>query len=76
VIFHLFNTFGEKFVKSGEATPIFGMWLSTMVLIPIGAFLIFKAMRDSQLFNQEFYYRSFKRLRSFLANFSFTNKKS
>jgi lipopolysaccharide export system permease protein len=76
VIFHLFNTFGEKFVKSGEASPIFGMWLSTMVLIPIGAFLIFKAMRDSQLFNQEFYYRSFKRLRSFLANFSFSNNKS
>ena len=72
VVFHLFNTFGEKFVKSDQASPLFGMWLSTLILIPIGAFLIYKAMRDSQLFNQEFYYRSFKQLRSFLANFSFT----
>jgi lipopolysaccharide export system permease protein len=28
-----------------------------MILLPIGLFLIYKAMRDSQLFNQEFYYR-------------------
>ncbi len=74
VVFHLFNTFGEKFVKSEQATPIFGMWLSTLVLIPIGAFLTFKAMRDSQLFNQEFYYRSFKQLRTFLANFKKSNQ--
>lgn len=74
VIFHLFNTFGEKFVKSNQTSPLFGMWLSTFILIPIGVFLTFKAMRDSQLFNQEFYYRSFKQLRIFLANFRFSKK--
>lgn len=63
VLFHLFNTFGEKFVRSGQASPTEGMWLSTLVLIPIGIFLIIKAMSDSQLFNQEFYYRTFTRLR-------------
>ena len=69
VVFHLFNTFGEKFVKSEQTSPFGGMWLSTFILIPIGIFLTYKAMRDSQLFNQEFYYRSFKQLRNFLANF-------
>lgn len=69
VVFHLFNTFGEKFVKSDQATPLEGMWLSTLILIPIGIFLTYKAMRDSQLFNQEFYYRTFKRLRIFIATF-------
>jgi lipopolysaccharide export system permease protein len=69
VIFHLFNTFGEKFVKSGQTNAIVGMWLSTFILIPIGAFLIFKAMRDSQLFNQESYYRTFKRVRELITNF-------
>lgn len=77
VIFHLFNTFGEKFVKSGQTNALAGMWLSTFILIPIGAFLTFKAMRDSQLFNQEFYYRSFKDLRTFLTNFKkkYSNEK-
>jgi lipopolysaccharide export system permease protein len=69
VVFHLFNTFGEKFVKSGQTNALAGMWLSTFVLIPIGAFLTYKAMRDSQLLNQEFYYRTFKRLRIFLTTF-------
>lgn len=69
VLFHLFNTFGEKFVKSGSASPMQGMWLSTIVLIPIGAFLTYKAMRDSQLFNQEFYYRTFTGLRKIWNNF-------
>ncbi len=63
VLFHLLNTFGEKFAKSEQLNPFLGMWLSTLVLIPIGAFLTFKAMRDSQLFNQEFYYRAFKQFR-------------
>jgi lipopolysaccharide export system permease protein len=69
VIFHLFNTFGEKFVRSEQTSPFVGMWLSTFILIPIGIFLTYKAMRDSQLFNQEFYYRTFKRIRNIWTNF-------
>ena len=57
VVFFLLNNFGEKFAKSGEWTVYFGMWMSSVVLIPVGLFLTYKAMHDSQLFNQEFYYR-------------------
>jgi lipopolysaccharide export system permease protein len=57
VVFYLLNNFGEKFAKSGEWTVYKGMWFSTAMLIPVGLFLTYKAMRDSQLFNQEFYYR-------------------
>jgi lipopolysaccharide export system permease protein len=69
VIFHLLNTFGEKFVKEDVMSPFGGMWLSAMVLIPVGVFLTYKAMRDSQLFNQEFYYRTFKKLKVVVAAF-------
>lgn len=57
VLFHLLNTFGEKLSKEMVWTPFAGMWLSTLVLIPIGLFLTIKAMRDSELFNKEFYHR-------------------
>lgn len=66
VIFHLLNTFGEKFVKGGVLSPFTGMWMSSAVLIPVGIFLTYKAMKDSQLFNQEYYYRSLKKLQIFL----------
>jgi lipopolysaccharide export system permease protein len=57
VIFFLLNNFGEKFAKSGQWDVYKGMWLSSGILIPVGLFLTYKAMRDSQLLNQEFYYR-------------------
>ena len=65
VLFHLLNTFGEKFAKQGVTSSFTGMWLSTMVLIPVGIFLTVKAMKDSELFNREIYNRFFKRIISF-----------
>ena len=67
VLFHLLNTFGEKFAKQGVTSVVGGMWLSTFVLVPIGIFLTSKAMRDSQLFNREFYFRFLKKVKTFLA---------
>ena len=74
VIFHLFNTFGEKFARAEQMSPFLGMWLSTLILIPVGFFLTYKAMGDSQLFNQEFYYRTFRQFRRFLSKFRFSKQ--
>jgi lipopolysaccharide export system permease protein len=63
IIFFLLNTYGEKLSRTGVITAFSGMWLSTGVLLIIGLFLITKAMRDSQLLNQEFYFRIFRRLK-------------
>jgi lipopolysaccharide export system permease protein len=64
LIFHVLNLFGEKFVKEDIANAFTGMWLAVMILIPIGIFLTYKAMRDSQLFNKEFYNLVVNRVRS------------
>ncbi len=69
LIFHLLNMFGEKFVKEEITSPFAGMWLAVFVLIPVGIFLTYKAMHDSQLFNKEFYYRFFKKLSPIIATF-------
>ena len=57
MIFYLLNIFGEKFTKDYVLIPTIGMWLPVIVLSPVGFFLTYKAMHDSQLFNQEYYYR-------------------
>ena len=64
LIFHLLNMFGEKFVRQEFMTPFWGIWLSCLVLLPVGFFLVYKAMNDSQLFNNEFYFRLFRKIRS------------
>ena len=68
VIFFLLNNFGKKFVKEGVLGPIGGMWMATYVLTPIGLFLTYKAMHDSQLFNKEFYYRISKKIRTLVSS--------
>lgn len=65
-IFHLLSTFGEKMVRQQLVTPMTGMWLPVMVLLPIGVFLTWKATRDSQLFNKEAYYIFVKKMSSVL----------
>ncbi|MEP6926620.1 MAG: LptF/LptG family permease [Ginsengibacter sp.] len=63
LIFYLLNIFGEKFTKDSILDPLTGMWLPVIVLSPVGFFLTYKAMHDSQLFNKEYYYRMIKNIR-------------
>lgn len=62
MLFYFTSNTGEKFARQSKMSPFIGMWLSTFVLTPIGIFLIYKARKDSQLFNKEFYYRFWKKL--------------
>lgn len=67
--FHLLNMFGEKFVKENLLPPFIGMWLAVIVLTPVGIFLTYKAMHDSQLFNKEYYNRAFKKVKNSFSKF-------
>lgn len=49
VLYHLFTITGEKTALGGKIEIWQGMWLSTMVLLPIGIFLTIKAKNDSSL---------------------------
>lgn len=68
VIFFLLNNFGKKFVREDVLQPVSGIWMATMVLVPIGLFLIYKAMHDSQLFNKESYFRAFRKIQAAFKN--------
>jgi len=68
MVFYFLGTMGEKFAKEGAIHPFTGMWLSTFILVPIGLFLTYKAMRDSQLFNKEFYTRFLRKLKAIAGN--------
>ena len=76
LIFYLLNIFGEKFTKDNVLDPITGMWLPIIVLSPVGFFLTYKAMHDSQLFNKEYYYRIIKNIRSWAGKFLVFRKTS
>lgn len=62
IFYYIINAAGEKMAKTGEWSVWFGIWLSSMVLTPLGLFLISKANKDSVVFNIEGYQNFFKRL--------------
>jgi len=65
MLFYFSSTSGEKAAREGSLSPFVGTWLSTFILLPIGLFLVYNALRDSQLFNKEFYFRFARNLKSF-----------
>ncbi|MBS1604826.1 MAG: LptF/LptG family permease, partial [Bacteroidetes bacterium] len=67
VIFFLLTNFGRKLAGQAVLSPMVGMWLATYVLVPVGLFLTYKALNDSQLFNKEFYFRLTRKIRTLAA---------
>jgi len=53
VIYHVISMTGEKSVKAGTMDPFLGMWLSSVVLLPLGILLTLKATTDSPLFDPD-----------------------
>lgn len=76
MVFYFSTTVGEKFAKEGSWPPLAGVWLAIFILVPIGIFLTYKAMRDSQLFNKESYHRIAKNVRQMVRKFSTGRKQN
>jgi len=60
--FFFLTIFGEKIAKGGAVPVWFGMWLSTLILIPICAFLTYQASVDSALLSSEELYKKIQQL--------------
>lgn len=66
LIFHIVSFSTEKLVISLKLPPWPGMWISSLVLLPIGIWLTWKAATDSPLLDRDAYYRGWYRLRSLM----------
>ncbi|MEO5585840.1 MAG: LptF/LptG family permease [Flavobacteriales bacterium] len=64
LVFHILSYSTEQMVKAGTLAAWPGMWISTLVLLPIGIFLTWKAATDSPLFDRDAYDRTWNRFRS------------
>ena len=56
------NTAYRQVAKSMSIAPWFGMWLSTLILTPLGAWLAYKANKDSTVFSKDMYRNFFIKL--------------
>ncbi|MDP4267439.1 MAG: LptF/LptG family permease [Bacteroidota bacterium] len=65
IIYHVISITGEKFVKEGVIPPYEGMWIASLVYIPISILLTYKAINDSTLLDQNIYHKLINRLFDF-----------
>ncbi len=61
VMYHVISMMGEKAVKTGEMNVVIGLWLSTLIVLPLGLFLTYKATSDAQLMDTESWNKFFKK---------------
>lgn len=62
VAYHVISFTGEKSVRSAVTDPWKGMWMSTMIFLPVGIFLAYKAANDSTIMDAESYKHILKNL--------------
>lgn len=53
ITYYMISTGGMKMSREGVWPAWRGMWLSTMVILPLGIFLTYKATVDAKLFNAD-----------------------
>ncbi|MDE6300222.1 MAG: LptF/LptG family permease [Muribaculaceae bacterium] len=62
IVYYIFDNTGYKMARDGKLEVWQGMWLSTIVLLPLGVFFTSKAVDDSAVFNADAYRLFFERL--------------
>ena len=62
VIYYVINISGEKAAKMGSWPAWLGMWISSMVFTPMGAFLTYKAVKDATFLELSTYTDFFRKI--------------
>lgn len=62
IIYYIINNTGYKMARDGKWIIWMGMWTSTAILAPLGAFLTYKSNNDSVVLNADAYVNWFKRV--------------
>ena len=62
IIYYIINNTGYKMARDGKWIVWTGMWLSTAILAPLGAFLTYKSNNDSVVLNADAYVNWFKKI--------------
>ena len=62
IIYHLISTIAERMAVFGDLNMFLGVWLSSLVLLPVGLFFTFKATTDAALFDGDSWKKALQKL--------------
>lgn len=64
VLYYIISITGEKLAKEGTWSAVAGVWLPTLILLPIAVYLTYKATNDSGLLNTEWYIIQYNKIKA------------
>lgn len=62
VLYYVLSITGEKMAKNEAIDPVIGMWMASVILLPLGIYITRKATSDSPLFEMDFYIKLIRKL--------------
>lgn len=62
VIYYVISTVGERMAVFGDLNMFLGVWMSSLILLPIGLFLTFKATTDAALLDGDSWKKAFRKI--------------
>jgi lipopolysaccharide export system permease protein len=62
IFYQMLTIAGEKMAKSAIVEPYIGMWISTVILLPLSIWITYKATKESALLEKDVYSRFFKKI--------------
>lgn len=62
IFYYIIDNFGYRQARDGKIPVFEGVWLSSIILLPLGIFVTYKAVKDSTVFNADSYMRLFRTL--------------
>jgi|TARA_B110000881_G_C18537109_1_gene496428 lipopolysaccharide export system permease protein len=61
IIYYVLNILGLKWAREAIISPELAAWLSNLVLLPIGLFLLYHTRKDSKIFDKDYYVSYFNK---------------
>jgi lipopolysaccharide export system permease protein len=69
LVYYILSITAEKFVRESIVPPFVGMWISTLILVPVSIWLTIKAANDSVILHIETYFSWWKKWTERVAKF-------
>ena len=67
IIFYVLSIVGTKWAKVGITDPFTGVWAANFILLPVGIFFLWQARNDVRLFESDFYFVLYNKIRQRLS---------
>ncbi|HSZ71814.1 MAG TPA: LptF/LptG family permease, partial [Cytophagaceae bacterium] len=74
ILYYVFSMVGEKWTREGIVEGYVGMWLGNVAMLPVGLFFLRQARNDSRIFETDFYFIFWDKIKNTFKRIFLKNK--